>query len=122
MPQPSGISVTIKKDALNSALNMVSVMSEHAVFEPGDNEIKITSRPGAPLETGKGNSESILSGDDVKISGKMEPFGINISYLRAASDLCAEYIIIDMASGGAPALIRDPDAPDCTYVVMPYRI
>ena len=122
MPQPSGISVTIKKSALNSALNMVSVMSDQAVFETGDNEIKITSRPAGPLETGKGNSEVILSGNDVEISGKMEPFGLNIDYLRAVSDLCAERVIIDMASGGAPALIRDPDAPDCTYVVMPYRI
>ena len=119
IPQDNNRHITLNRPAFRNAIDRVATISaekSRAVT------LRLTSNALAVTAT---NQEGETAHEDLAASyeGDEMQIGFNATYLLEIFDACeGDDITLSLKDGGSPALIRDSEDDNATYILMPMRI
>jgi DNA polymerase-3 subunit beta len=109
---------SMRRDELSAALKRVGIVQERAravrfAFGPADLEIEVQN-------VDRGEVHEVVP---IELDGEPIQVGFNARYLgEVLGVLTGERVVLELAHPLAPCLVRDPDASDAFFVVMPMRL
>jgi len=109
----------LRREELGSALKRVAILVQDRAravrFSFGDNEVEIDVH-----NVDRGEVHERVP---IELDGGALQVGFNARYVAdVLSVLRGEHVILELAHPLAPCLVRDPDADDAFFVIMPMRL
>jgi DNA polymerase-3 subunit beta len=119
VPTESKHKVVVRREELAAALKRVSILVQDRAravrFSFGATELEI--------EVHNVDRGEVHEAVPIELDGEPAQIGFNARYLADVLGVIAgERVVMELAHPLAPCLVRDPDASDAFFVVMPMRL